>query len=81
MILPPFIGVHVIRDSSDSNPRFYIVTCAGESQSALHIEKWDSATPAALPTFYNFISRIYLPVECAQTLPRTCNNIKAGVSM
>ena len=34
-------SVSLIRDSSDSNPRFYIVTCAGESQSGLHIEKWE----------------------------------------
>mgnify|MGYP003691533799 CR=1 FL=1 len=31
----------VIQDSSDSNPCFKIVTCAGESQSGLHIEKWE----------------------------------------
>ena len=31
----------LIRDSSDSNPRFYNVTCAGESQRGLHIEKWE----------------------------------------
>jgi hypothetical protein len=29
----------LIRDSSDFNPHFYILTCAWESQSGLHIEK------------------------------------------
>ena len=33
--------VWLIRDSSDSNPRFYIATCAGESRSGLLIEKWE----------------------------------------
>ena len=31
----------LIRDSSDSNPRFYNVTCAGDSQRGLHIVKWE----------------------------------------
>ena len=34
-------GIWLIRDSSDSNPCFYIVTCEGESQSRLHVEKWE----------------------------------------
>ena len=34
-------GAHIIRDSSDYNSRFYVETYAGESQSGLHIEKWE----------------------------------------
>ena len=48
----------LIRDSSDSNSRFYIVTCAGQNHSGLHIEKLKFSAPAGvddLPTFYNLI--------------------------
>ena len=56
----------LIRDSSDSNPCFYIVTCAGESQSGLHIENWESGET----TWYRY-SAYLLQLYFAELTPET----------
>ena len=56
----------LIRDSSDSNPRFYIVTCARESQSGVHFEKWEFRD-----TRWCRFTRLHFPFGNLQSLKRS----------
>jgi hypothetical protein len=58
-----FIMLLLIRDSSNSYPRFYILTCVGDSQSGLHIEKWEFSDTKFELDLYIPITNLHMQLQ------------------